>query len=208
MGNLLTELNEMRHNLSAARPVKRTKPPMVYGLKKDPLGDIYQSADKLINEGEVYYGVIVQANELLFHKYNPFNVNYSCDCPMNIIYSKDNFFNVYPELLHEAASYIYSFKNTENAPPEIKRIVDSVTDEYERLFNVPVYVKDIPAIMEIAPEVCNATVYFTTVMVFRQHLPRKYLKGWFLPIIACDDCCSVMVLPKKYWTENFIRYLW
>lgn len=202
MNDIFNELQEMRKNLAEDRPVKKIRLPVMHWLRKDPLGDIYNSADTLLNEGNVYYGVVVQANELLFKRFNIY------DCPMNVIYSTSNFFNKHPDMLHTAAHYIYSFKNTDEAPPEIKKVVNSVTDEYERLIDSPVDMKDIP-VLNFLPELNNTTAYFTTVMVFRKHIPKGYIKGWLVPIIAMDrKPHSVMVLPKKYWSKGFIENYW
>ena len=49
-------------------------------------------------------------------------------------------------------------------------------------------------------------VFGVSVMVFREYLPEKTIIGRTIPILALPDQCeSVLVLPKKYWSKEFIR---
>ncbi|MDE5854260.1 MAG: hypothetical protein K2H19_04270, partial [Ruminococcus sp.] len=194
--NLFSELQTMRENFKADLN-KKIKLPKIDWLKVDLLGDIYKSADVLLKKGNVYYSAIIQANKLLFKRFPCW------DCPMEIIYSTDDFINENPYLLHETAHYIYSFKNSTEAPPPIKVIVDSISDEYQRNFNVPVVMKDI--FESDQDEINKAILYCNTVMVFRKYIPKKTLKGNIVPIIAAHyECRSIIILPEKYWTDNFI----
>lgn len=47
---------------------------------------------------------------------------------------------------------------------------------------------------------------FTSLMIFRKHLPKRKLCGRIMPLIASpENCKSVMVLPKQYWSEDFTK---
>lgn len=198
--NLFSELQTMRENFRSDSG-KKIKLPRIEWLKTDLLGDIYQSADILLEKGNVYYSSLIQANKLLFRRFPAW------DCPMEIIYSTEDFINENPYLLYEAACYIYSFKDNTEAPPPIKAIADSISDEHQRDFNVPIAMRDI---FEADNEEINrAVLYCNTVMVFRKYIPKKTIKGNIIPIISAPyDCRSIMVLPEKYWTDNFIKNFW
>lgn len=201
--NLFSELQTMRENFNADCN-KKIKLPKIDWLKVDLLGDIYKSADILLEKGNVYYSAIIQANKILFKRFPCW------DCPMEIIYSTEDFINENPYFLHETAHYIYSFKNGE-APPPIKAIVDSISDEYQRNFNVPVVMKDLleQDDDDFIERVRKSVLYCNTVMVFRKYIPKKTIKGNIVPIIAAPyECRSIMVLPEKYWTDNFIKNFW
>ena len=111
------------------KPFKVTKPEWV---EQDPMNKIYTDMDILLKRGQVYWGVLVQANAILFQD-DPY-----VDCPGNVVFSTNKSLGNRPELMEEIARDIFAYKNTNYAPEYLKQVVDIVTDEYERVFNYPI----------------------------------------------------------------------
>lgn len=193
--DIAQELEKMRASFAQHPYLDKPLPRPRWMTKQDSLSLIYDEYKDLFRMGEIHYAYIVQANELLFRKFPRF------DCPANILYSLDDKIDKNPTLLGKYGSLLYSYKNTEDAPENLKEIVAAITDEYERKLNTE---------MEIELEDgSKTTLYFTTAMIFREHLPKPVLTGTLLPIISAPKWLkSVMVLPKKDWTEPFIRRYW
>ena len=164
-------------------------------MKNDDLSIIYDDINILAHYGEVYYAYIVQANIILF-KPTPYS-----NCPANIVFSMDHDAEN-PEMLKDIAHNIYSYKYSENPPNELKEIVECISDERTRYFNKQINIKRLNK--------SDLTVFFSTIMVFRDHLPDGILIGQVpTPVIACPNKCnSSIILPKKYWTKNFINQFW
>lgn len=197
------ELQIMRENFKADTN-KKIKLPKIDWLMADLLGEIYESAETLLEKGEVYYAAVIQANTLLFKRFPCW------DCPMEIIYSTEDFLNENPYFIQNTAHYIYSFKNRDDdeVPSPIKTI--GVSDEYQRDFKTPIVMSELiePSSDEFIEQLRKSVLYCSSVMVFRKYIPKKTIKGNIVPIIVSPYCRSIMVLPKKYWTEGFIKNYW
>jgi len=184
-------LKEMNHLFRKNGNIEKDKFKKPFWLGDDPLKQIYENLNILYQSGKVVYAFLVQANEILFKRFPPFN------CPANIIFSLDEFYKSNPMELQNISQELYSYKNEGDTPPEIKQITDSITDEMNRLFNIP-----IP--LDITE---NKQVYFTTIMVHRNHLPKGKLISSLFPVV-CDlnSTNTSIILPKKYWTKDFICF--
>lgn len=189
-----TELKIIREKYEKHPYLKKTLP-KPYWMNGDDLAVLYEEQRSLFQTGTVYYGYIVQANNYLFQK-DPY-----INCPAAVLYSTDVRINRNPEILRKVGTWLFSYKNTDEAPEHVRRIVDCITDEKERLFNVKIEIN--------LKDGSQAVLYFTTIMIFRKHLPGGMIKGSFLPVIASPNMFkTVMVLPKKYWTKDFIKNCW
>lgn len=189
--------NELRiiREKYAQHPYQKKTFPKPYWMEGDDLSILYEEQSNLFQMGRIYYGYIVQANNYLFQK-DPY-----INCPAAILYSTDDRLNRNPAILKKVGKWLFSYKNTDEAPEHVKRVVDAITDEKERLFNVKIEIN--------MNDGSQAVLYYTTVMIFRKHLPEGMIKGSFLPIIASPNMFkTVMVLPKKYWTKRFIKNWW
>ena len=176
-------------------PYQKKSLPKPYWMEGDDLSVIYEEQNHLFQMGTIYYGYIVQANSYLFQK-DPY-----INCPAAILYSTDDRLARNPAVLREVGTWLFSYKNTDEAPEHVKGIVDCITDEKERQFNVQMDIN--------LKDGSQAVLYFTTVMIFRKHLPGGMIKGSFVPVIASPNMFkTVMVLPKKYWTKGFIKNCW
>lgn len=173
-------------------------PPSVPWLRnEDALGLLYTEFFTLMERGEVYYASIVQANNCLF---NPANGDYTPSVA-SIIYNhkrpRETVEN--PMILRIFSHYLYGYKGKkpEEIPEWIQPAVSAITDELDRSrVIIKAGVEDDFAM--------NITLQ--SVLVFREHLPKTKLDGGILPIIAApNDCESVMILPQRFWSREFIN---
>lgn len=162
----------------------------------DVLSILYDEYATLFEKGEIYYGYIVQANEILF------NDKPRVDCPANVIYSTDSYVNENPDILRKFAKKLFSYKEMplDVVPELLREVVAIIKDERSRQ-SVDIHLQ-----MDDGHEI---TITFMTMMVFRKYLPSHKLNGSLIPIMAYPQKCrSVMIVPKKYWSESFIKQYW
>lgn len=184
------ELEEMRENY-AKRPLKDLAFPKPAWMRpEDGLYSTYTDKDMLIREGVIYYAYIVQANCALF-SFFPHD-----DLPANIIYSTEDAVSVNPKLLQRMGRYLFHFKNEqEHADSEYKEILNVIRDEHDRSSFV---------FKPLCSDELGEEMHFTSIMVFRKHLPHRVLKCNIVPVIAAPNKCrGVIILPKRYWTKAF-----
>ncbi|QAA32618.1 hypothetical protein [Clostridium manihotivorum] len=170
---------------------KFVKPSWLKTNVKDKLNLIYLDLGVLYKEGKIVYGCLVQANTTLFEKGNN-------DSPAAIIYSPDNYFDGNFDKLRKMASVLYSYKGVDDAPKNIKEFTDAITDEYKRIMN-----------LKLPYEFTEGRdVYYTTIMVHRNHIPDGYLKkGCFPILIAPYRSKATIILPSRYWSDEML-YIW
>ena len=196
-GNMLDfqkELYEMREALSKARENRNiTFAPRrpAWMSHADKLAAIFDDCDDLIQKGKVYYAAVVQANTLLFDKRS------KEDCPAQVLFSTDPIFEKNPQELISVARMIYDGKECEgDIPKDLSEAIYSVRLERDRdsyTFSIIVLGKKV-------------SFTLATVLVFRDHIPKKVLNGELLPILyAPRRCESVIILPKEYWTKNITK---
>jgi len=194
------ELEKMRAKVNKRRikPLRLKKPSWV---ERDPMNKIYTDMDILLQKGDVYWGVVVQANEVLFSK-RPY-----VDCPGNVIFTKNEYFNDNPEMMRQIAHEIFSYKNTDLASEYYKKVVEIVTDEHERIFNYPIHLKKIELLKNVSHMFREEeTILFTTMMFFRDYMPKGKLCSGIIPIVAAPELTDISImLPKKYWTKDTIK---
>lgn len=189
--NFYETLNQMQENFHSRkkRIEKLPRPPWL--TDDDPLSEIYTEEKRLFAFGEIHYAALVQANSILFHRFPPYN------CPANIIVGFSEYFDCRPTALFEIGHMLYQYKDRPGAPDDIREITDSITSEHERLHNrlLPgTYTRDQAA-------------YFTTIMVYRSHLPRRTLIGPIFPVLSNPELLSSStILPKRYWTKEFTAF--
>ena len=185
------EIAAMRLNFNRGKKEIGRLPKPIWMTDDETLSKIYEELSALVETGAIHYGYLVQANVILFHAFPPYN------CPANIIFSTDNYYDENLYDLEVIASGLYGFKHTNDAPETVKRITDSITDEYTRLYNIKLPIDTYR----------NSDIFFTTIMVYRKHLPGRKLSSSLFPVITePNNLQSTMILPKQYWTENFIKY--
>lgn len=157
----------------------------------DRLYLVYRQQDHLLEQGQVVWGCIVQANTLLFKTGRG-------DHPAAVLYSPDPFFDEDVDLLLRIAYGIYSLKGTLPLDETLARFAHMITNEMERQLRLP-----LPLGMTEGRE-----VFYTTIMVPRKHLPdRKLSQGVFPLLISPEQTPAAMILPSTFWPEPLTR-LW
>ena len=144
----------------------------------DPL---FQS--RIFREGKVAIGALVQANVQLFEKGD-------INCPANYIYSTDPFYIENPEALAYLAHALFDTKGGRGYHPSIQRLADLLADELESIFcyKLP---RDLTE---------GRDVYFTSVVVDRNHLPHGKIIDQLIPmLILPEEEPDAVILPYWYW---------
>lgn len=162
-----------------------------WSLKGDRLSDIYSQQDKLLREGEVVWGALVQANRQLFAD-GPENH------PGNVIYSLDPASFSMPGVLMAAAHQLFSVKGDKDVSAEMQVFSQTLADELERLMKVKV-----PGELTHGLE-----TFFTSVMFDRLHLPDGVLRGGLMPMLAHPKLDATMVVPYWHWPDAFRDACW
>ena len=154
----------------------------------DELYLVYESRKRLLREGNVALGFIVQANQELF---SPGEY----DLPAQVVYCSDRTIPDLLETLAECAQRIFALKHTEPEQAEERKFADMITDEYGREMRVSVP----KAIAEIED------VTLTSLMVFRKDLPHEYLTNSFFPMLTHPDTPAVIIVPSKFWPNEILQ---
>lgn len=153
---------------------------------RNAMSAVFREKKKLLREGTVCYAHIVQANTILFRTLPP------ADCPASILYSTDP---VEADLLAALSWKIFSYKNQkqEQIPEQWQELARIVTNEYDYS-----HIR-----FQLENECQLLHFHFQPIMVFRKLLPGRKLSGSLLPVLTHPECEAVLILPHKYWTEEF-----
>lgn len=183
------ELYQMRKNYknNPLEDIKLSRPEWLDS--KDPMSEIYSKKSMLLQQGEIVYANIIQANTILFRRFPLFN------CPAQIVYSTDAYFIENPKVLYDIARKIYSYKGQtlDKVPDEWKEVTRVITDEYDRT--------DFTFSLNI--EEHSFEYHMIPIMIYRKLLPKGKLCGNILPVLTLPECKQVLILPKQYWTNKF-----
>lgn len=154
---------------------------------KDDLLLIYRDQNKLLFEGHIVLGMLVQAHGGLFKKG-------FADAPANVIYTTETGLDNPLGRLWEIAQKLFSLKGTKPEDDDERKFAGMVSYEYARDFRVTV------------PESLahGLDVTYTTIMVHRKHLPEGYLSNVFFPLLVHQESRAAMILPARYWSEQML----
>ena len=159
--------------------------------ENDELFKLYANLDRLLEEGCVQLGCIVQANTMLF-EYSFFKPVLHIDCPATIIYTSDQYYCDNHDELEELASNIFQLRDCDYMTKEEQELVDILNNEKQRAFNV-----EIPHSLTGGRD-----VKLTTIVVHRKHLEEKKLCQSIYPVLTIDcEQCEAMILPQRYYVE-------
>jgi hypothetical protein len=162
-----------------------------YERSNEALLKILREQDLLHERGQVYWGHLIEANNLLFNSSNEYTL------PAAIIYSTDPFFDSQIDLLESIANRLNEFKEKPSSDPEVREFMRITTDEFERILR-----------LELPLNCCHGrSVYYATCLVQPHHLPRGIIQtGWF-PIVAdFENTEAVMILPSHIWPHRLLAY--
>lgn len=153
----------------------------------DPLWDVFRAQWRLLKEGRLMWGQIVQANTLLFEPGPD-------DCPASLLISEDPLAHRSPDRLGDAARAMFKLKGTTPTDPVLAEFARVLTDEVERHWTlVPQQVAGL------------RDTYCVAMMIFRKHLPAGYLPPVDLPypVLALPgELQSALVVPGSYWPRE------
>lgn len=179
------ELMQMRENYreKPMKDIRLSRP--IWLTSADPMSEIYSKKKVLLQQGDITYANIVQANTLLFHSLPPY------DYPAQIVYSTDPYIAENPRKLSDIAWKFYRYKSEaeDKIPPEWRDIARVIKDEYDR--------------SDFSFSIDSVEYHMIPVMIYRKLLPKRKLCGNLLPVLTVPECKQVLILPKKYWTQEF-----
>ena len=187
--NFKREIEKMRDNFEQARYSNMRLHRPWWMFADEELSKIYTEKRMLLEQGNVYYSCLLQANVKLYRKFPPF------DYPAQIVFSTSSALDEDPLILKDMTEKLYSYKYSDERPPkEWSKIVENIKNEKDRTaFSIEYDLSDAKLMAKIQ-----------TIMVFRKHLPTRVLEGSVIPVIACPEVCnSVLILPSTYWSNEF-----
>ncbi|MDE6728837.1 MAG: hypothetical protein K2J80_13015 [Oscillospiraceae bacterium] len=201
------ELNALNENFKA-NAAKITLPQKPRWLKEeDKLSLLYSEFSQLIDHGSVFWAYTVQANKVLFEKpvqslFSKLFFPAAGASAAEIVYAhnRPEATEYDPLIMRNFTHYLYECKGKpdEEIPEWLREAAAVITDEYDR-----------SRVIIKAGERDNFSMNLTmqTIIVFREHLPKGFLKCSLLPLIAApQSCTSTMIFPYIYWTKTFREY--
>lgn len=152
----------------------------------DELEALFRNKWDLLENGNIVWGCIVQANVLLFEKGNN-------NCPASVVFSPNPATMIDLDTLAAAAKSIYSLKNTIPDDPKLKKIANTLTNELTRTFGV-----------KVPKELCSKyDLYESTCFISRKHLPNKVLSRKLFPILVSNKQPYYCIpLPSRFWPDS------
>jgi hypothetical protein len=158
--------------------------------RNDTLQTFFKNQHRLMSQGELGWGNIVQANTALFI---PGQTSY----PADVIFTAKQIPNFDPEILREIASKIFRLKGTEPADPQLLKVAKHMTDEYDRTFG-----------LFVPSNFClNIPCELSTIFIDRKHLPNGYLSRSLFPLIVSPAQPKIAtILPSRYWPPAMIDW--
>jgi hypothetical protein len=155
----------------------------------DKLLHFFTGQKKLLTQGMIVWGVLIQANQILYNR----GIG---NAPGEVVYYRERNINPDVDELVEVSDRIAALKDTSPEDSELKVIADYLTDETVRVFGLPV-----PRSLSL-----NLNCAISTVMFSRKHLPNRRLSQSFFPLIVSPEEPHIaMVLPSRYWPDELIE---
>jgi hypothetical protein len=156
----------------------------------DTLQTFFKNQNRLMSQGDLRWGNIVQANTALF-------IPGQTSCPADVIFPAQQIPDFNPEILSEIASKIFRLKGTEPTDPQLLKVAKHLTDEYDRTFG-----------LFVPSNFClNIPCELSTIFIDRKHLPNGYLSRSLFPLIVSPAQPKIaMILPSKYWPSAMIDW--
>lgn len=182
------ELEKMRKNYfkKSLKNIRLCAPKWMN--QSDSMFSVFTNKLSMLQNGEIVYANIVQANEFLFRRFP------NKDYPAQIVYSKDQYFYNNPKELYDIARSIYNlkFQPDEACPKEFKEVMSDVKREYAS-----------ERVLYFESNGYKHQYNIIPTMFFRKLLPKRKICGNILPVLTIPETKQVLILPKKYWTKEF-----
>ena len=155
----------------------------------DPMLRILADQPALRDRGEIVWGRLVQANQILFDPSNGYTA------PANVIYSPDHYFDGRADLLGRVAHGLFAQKGTVPKDRAVREFVRAITNERERIMR-----------RELPRTYCGGrSIYFTTCFIQPGHLPGNCIaRQKFSLLVNFRETEAVMILPSLFWPAGLV----
>ncbi|MFO0964130.1 MAG: hypothetical protein U0793_00900 [Gemmataceae bacterium] len=155
--------------------------------KEDPLFEVFLKQELLMREGKVAWGAIVQANSLLYQPGGD-------DSPAVAIYCEHADVDERPELLTETAQALFQLRKQPGKEWDERQYGLMLKNERDRFMGIKV-----PAALARGYPMMSASI-----MVFREHLPTRFLCGTLVPVLTHYTTAAVLIVPHPYWPDALV----
>jgi hypothetical protein len=165
----------------------RVKPPWWCDEHAPKLLAIYEQQQFLREEGEIVWGVCVQANVLLSQSGRD-------NCPGAVLYSCQSSWSDELVPLLALAEQLFELKDWTRYADE------------ERAFG-RVLANERPSVMhrKVPQSLASGRrVILTTVMFHRKHLPGRRMTHRFFPLLVHADVKATLMVPSRYWPVDLL----
>ncbi len=150
-----------------------------WDTETDEIDKIFERYWEILEYGDVRWGYIIQANNLLY-EYG------FAECPAVILYCEGPNPYTSPEILEKVNDGVRELVFSKSKNEKLQNIVDHLENHSSRFFG-----------MEI-PISTHHSFRMSTSLIFRHFLPETTLNFPYLPIVVANDDSGVLVtLP--YW---------
>jgi len=162
----------------------------------NPIGAAIRDFPRLLQQGRVVWGVVIQANMELFERSGE-------DRIAEVVYSTDG--TALPALLWPIAHALFALrKQVAPADEPLLNIARYLDAERQRVFGWPVPQSLLPA--PGLPDRLPDTLRISSLWVVRKHLPQGYLVSKIVPLLVSDACPGhVMVVPARAWPAALLQ---
>lgn len=157
--------------------------------RTDKLTLYFDNQKQLLEQGDVVWGCVVQANQLLF---SPGTMS----CPGDVVYCLERDRPDVLETLRQVARELYQLKGEPQDRAELNEISQYLANERIRVFGLPV-----PETISPTMPCAISSVYFD-----RRHLPDRVLRQSFFPIVLSRTTPHIAtILPGRYWSQSLLN---
>ncbi|HTL53402.1 MAG TPA: hypothetical protein VL860_12570 [Planctomycetota bacterium] len=151
---------------------------------------LFDNMKRVLLEGDVVWGHLVQANRLLFAPGEH-------DSPAVVVHPHSPAMRVDLNRLAQVAHLLYELKDTDPREIAQKEIAAYITDERARTFGRPVPKSISPLI----------PCLMSTLQIPRHHLPNGVLSQSLFPVVMSPaEPRYVMVLPSRFWPPEMAMW--
>ncbi len=170
--------------------IKEFRVPQPEWMKKDfrpALQELWRNEMRVFREGAIVWGQVVQAHPKLY-------LQGTIDYPAALIYSRDAYFDGNPGELSSIAEALGNMKGSRQDHPQMQLFADMMREEREVQLNMA-----LPR-----PLTKGKAVTYTTVLVFRKHLPVPLLVLDLVPLVIHPKLQTTWILPSRWWPQELL----
>lgn len=165
-------------------------PKPIWWEESDSLDLFFRGFDNLLRDGVIVWGHVIQANYQLWEAGDE-------NHPGEVVCSVGEHADMSPEELAEVAHRLGQLKGTEPTNRRERAIAYHLTNEYTRVFGLPV-----PGHLS-SDHRCE----ISTVLFARHHLPNGMLARPLFPaLVSPRHPRLATVVPSRYWPEELVAW--